>query len=127
MKKSTEQLVEFINKRVSTVDYFLARLQWWGLIWTLPFCSISFLVGGFFLMNFQHAMTPIEALALGYSPMPFDWEAGVFSHGSYFRWYLPGNHPVLYAVSWIMAIGPFFYLLPLMIAVSLERLAMQDR
>lgn len=57
---------------------------------------IGFFVGSFCIMNFLLAMPPEEALSRGYSPMPVGWEAGVFSHGSYIRWLLPENHPILF-------------------------------
>ncbi len=57
---------------------------------------IGFFVGGFCIMNFMVAMTPEEAIARGYSPIPAGWEAGVFNHGSYIRWLLPENYPILF-------------------------------
>lgn len=64
-----------------------------------PIGVVIFFSASFTLMSFYTAETPAEAIALGYAPMPAHWEAGVFNHGSYYRWLLPENHPVILGFS----------------------------
>ncbi len=58
-------------------------------------------------MWFLVAITPEEALARGYPPIPVGWEAGVFDHGRYIKWLLPENHPILFLftlITWFYCI-----------------------
>ena len=51
------------------------------------------------VLSFLVAQTPSEAITAGRPPMPPDWEAGVFNHGSYYPWYTIRSHPFLFALS----------------------------
>ncbi|MGV3722527.1 MAG: hypothetical protein ACO1SX_16595 [Actinomycetota bacterium] len=50
---------------------------------------------GYSTMNFILAESPEAAAAKGRS-MPAHWEAGVWNHGRYMRWYRIESHPWLF-------------------------------
>jgi hypothetical protein len=127
MKKSTDENIRFIVERVQFSTFFLARLHWWGLSWTLPVIGISYLAGFILLMNFLRALSPIEAAALGYPAMPAHWEAGVWDHGHFHQWYLPQNHPGLFIVSLITGVGPVMYMFTMLLIVFKEWWHLEDR
>jgi hypothetical protein len=51
------------------------------------------------VISFVTAITPQQAEQLHQLTMPSTWEAGVFSHGSYYRWITITGHPILFALS----------------------------
>lgn len=65
----------------------------------LPIAIILFLIATLFLLGFFAVVTPEEALNRGYPPMPRNWEAGVFSHGSYYKWFTITEQPILFGFS----------------------------
>lgn len=60
---------------------------------------ILFLIATLSLLGFFAVVTPEEALNRGYPPMPENWEAGIFSHGSYYKWFTIAEHPILFGFS----------------------------
>ena len=51
------------------------------------------------VLSFLMAETPEAAVRAGHSPMPVNWQAGVFNHGSHYRWCTISAHPFLFALS----------------------------
>lgn len=58
-----------------------------------------FFVAVLSIISFLFAITPEEALKSGLTPIPAGWEAGVFSHGTYYRWLTIAKHPILFGLS----------------------------
>jgi hypothetical protein len=62
---------------------------------------------GYSTMNFLLAETPEQATARGRS-MPAEWEAGVWNHGKYLKWYRISEHPWMFGggcVGLLAAVG----------------------
>ena len=74
------------------------------LLVLIPIAVITFVAGTCSILSFVFAITPEEAIERGDS-IPADWEAGVFNHGEYYRWYTIEKHPVLFIFSAMMVIG----------------------
>jgi hypothetical protein len=127
MKKSTDENLRFIVEKAGFGVFFEARLHWWGLTWTLPVAGVLYGIGCSLLMNFLLALTPAEAIAQGYPAMPADWETGVWSHGNFYQWYLPQNHPVLFIISLIMGGGAIIYIFTMLLIVLKEWWYLEDR
>ncbi len=83
-----------------------------------PIAVILFFVAIFSILSFLMAETPEQALNQGYSsPMPENWDAGVFSHGSYYKWFTIGEQPILFGFSIIL----FFAAWLLIITLALSK------
>jgi len=66
--------------------------------WRVAIVAILLLLSvpsGYSTLNFVLAETPEQAAARGRS-MPAEWEAGVWNHGRYLRWYRISSHPWLF-------------------------------
>ena len=53
----------------------------------------------FCVVSFFAALTPEEAIAKYGQPLPPGWTVGVMNHGQYYQWYLIGERPWLFAVT----------------------------
>lgn len=60
---------------------------------------ILFFISTLSLLSFLSVVTSEEALNRGYPPLPGNWEAGVFSHGSYYKWFTIVDQPILFVFS----------------------------
>jgi hypothetical protein len=127
MKKSTDENLQFIVEKVGFGVFFEARLHWWGLTWTLPVAGVLYVFGFYLLMKFFLALTPAEAIAQGYPPMPSGWESGTWGGGHFSQWYLPQYHHVLFIVSLIMGLGPVIYMVTMLWIVLKEWWYLEDR
>jgi hypothetical protein len=83
-----------------------------------PIAIILFFVAVCSILSFFMAETPEQALNQGYSsPMPENWGAGVFSHGSYYKWFTIEEQPILFGLSIFL----FFAAWLLIITLALSR------
>ena len=119
--------IRLLNKRLAILDYSISRLHSLRLLWLIPSLIILMFVGGYFQQNFDSAMTPAEATAQGYPPMPAHWEVGVFNHGNYFKWYTVESNPILYFASLAMFLGGMIGLFGLFFFVSISYLINEYR
>jgi len=79
---------------------------------------VVFVIGAFSVLSFIFAITPQEAIERGMKPMPATWEAGVFNHGEYYRWYAIERHPILFMISALMVIGPSIFMAIAVLIIS---------
>ena len=61
-------------------------------------------------ISFLAAEAPQDAARKGWANMPATWEAGVYSHGFYYEWYLVKEHPFFFALS-IVGVGVAGYII----------------
>lgn len=93
-----------------TQKQFSERIKRFLPILTL-LAFILFFVADVSLISFFFAITPEEALEQGLQPIPVGWEAGVPNHGSYYRWFTIAEHPILFGVSLLGLIVPWFFII----------------
>lgn len=106
------------NSLVQTMDRLFPIL--------LPIAIILFFVAVFSILNFFMAVTPDQALNQSYSAqMPENWGAGVFSHGSYYRWFTIAEQPMLFGFSVFLLFAA--WLLTIILVLSKHKNKQQKR
>lgn len=95
-------MIKFLHSIKTSYRYFPLIFVLLCILWFASCQSV---------ISFTVAMTPEQVLEKGYPPLPENWSAGVYNHGSYYRWFSIDDQPILFLLSLFFVLSPFLFVM----------------